>query len=330
MDMKNNLLLRMANTIVANLDNTESAGLFHGKAGLCLFLYRYAAFSGREIYTETASMLLDDIFRMLNPSVPSGVTDGLSGIGCALCDLLKEGLVEGGADVLRDLDDTLLRSTRDRFRQEMAAPVPLLSSGLYLLRRMELQKDSVESLWVGNVVEDIRFVTTASRRDYRPKLSLLHSMLHVLHKLYAMTDTDRDILHALTGEVLELAGKAVTGGRSRQVDIALFRTELERLPDTLQSAKDKVRALPEMCGADRKTIPPESWYDDLWWYLLYGVAPVPDTTEEELTAFINRKMEDAFFDDTTVNSRLAAMGLWMMKTMENKKEKQPTKMQIKA
>ena len=314
--MKDNLLMRMANTIVANLDNTESAGLFHGKAGLCFFLYRYAAFSDHEIYTETASILLDDILRMLNPSMTSGVADGLAGIGCALCDLLKEGLVEGDADVLHDLDDILLHSTRDRFRQEMATPVPMLSSGLYLLRRMELQKDSVESLWVGNVVEDIRFVTTASRRDYRPKLSLLHSMLHVLRRLYEMTDTDMDILHALAGEVLELTGKAVTEERFRQVDLALFRTELERLPDTLQSVKDKIMILPEMCEADRNAIPPESWYDNLWGYLLYGVSPVPDVTEKGLTAFVNRKMVDAFFDDTTVNSKLAAVGLWMMKVMK--------------
>ncbi len=34
----NQLLLKIANTLVANLANTESPGLFDGKMGACLFL----------------------------------------------------------------------------------------------------------------------------------------------------------------------------------------------------------------------------------------------------------------------------------------------------
>ena len=37
--MKSTLLMRIANAVMANYDNTEKEGLFDGKMGLCLFFY---------------------------------------------------------------------------------------------------------------------------------------------------------------------------------------------------------------------------------------------------------------------------------------------------
>lgn len=42
----NKILQQIANTIVANLANTESIGLFDGKLGIALFLCRYSRYSG--------------------------------------------------------------------------------------------------------------------------------------------------------------------------------------------------------------------------------------------------------------------------------------------
>ena len=43
------ILQQIANTIVANLKNTELIGLFNGKIGIALFLYKYAHNSGSTV-----------------------------------------------------------------------------------------------------------------------------------------------------------------------------------------------------------------------------------------------------------------------------------------
>ena len=77
--MKSTLLMRIANTIMANYDNTEKTGLFDGKMGLCLFFYNCSKYTGCEYYAKTASVLLDEVFKGLNPSMSPSVTDVLTG-----------------------------------------------------------------------------------------------------------------------------------------------------------------------------------------------------------------------------------------------------------
>ena len=90
----NETLQRIANTIVVNLANTEPIGLFDGKIGVCLFLYRYARYSGNGIYERIASNLLDEIFNQLKPDLSPSAIDGVSGIGLGLTNLIKDGFLE--------------------------------------------------------------------------------------------------------------------------------------------------------------------------------------------------------------------------------------------
>ena len=45
----NELLRKIANTVIANLDNTTEIGLFKGRMGLTIFLYEYARYSGNSV-----------------------------------------------------------------------------------------------------------------------------------------------------------------------------------------------------------------------------------------------------------------------------------------
>ena len=49
-DSMKNILMRLANTIVANLDNTIDDSLIDGKTGVALFLYEYGSYSGCSVY----------------------------------------------------------------------------------------------------------------------------------------------------------------------------------------------------------------------------------------------------------------------------------------
>ena len=101
------ILQQIANTIVANLKNTESIGLFNGKIGIALFLYKYAHYSGSTVYEEIASELLDDVFNQLKPNISPSIVDGLGGIGHGLSVLLGEHFVES------DPEDNCLLYTSD-------------------------------------------------------------------------------------------------------------------------------------------------------------------------------------------------------------------------
>ena len=114
--MQSTLLMRIANTVMANYDNTEKVGLFDGKMGLCLFFYNCSRYTGCEYYAKTASVLLDEVFMSLNPSMSPSVTDGVAGIGCGIVSLLHDGFVEPeGEDILGHVDAVLLRDMPDKF-----------------------------------------------------------------------------------------------------------------------------------------------------------------------------------------------------------------------
>ena len=176
------ILQQIANTIVANLKNTESIGLFNGKIGIALFLYNYAHYSGSTVYEEIASELLDDVFNQLKPNISPSIVDGLGGIGHGLSVLLGEHLVESDPEdnVLNDIDKILLCDIRSSSMKELRSFYPLYSSGLYLLSRLYYDKATVDQAWVTNVIVQANLVLTDCIRQQKfgmLRLSYLNSIL---------------------------------------------------------------------------------------------------------------------------------------------------------
>lgn len=310
--MMSKLLQQIANTIVANLSNTEPIGLFHGKIGICLFLYKYARFSGNKVYEEISSSLLDDVFEQLKPNLSPSVVNGLAGIGYSLAILLRECFLESdsGDDVLYDIDDLLLSDTKISLLKEVHFPIPLYSSGIYLLSRFPLYQDVNRKQWDDVICDVIEFIKQRTQKGYFLKLSLLNSLLFIFSEIYTLIESDKNKINSLLKEVLRLSMLCIRQKAYGEIDVWLLRQNLEKLPiDVKELSSEIIKELNQFEDLS-DDISMESWFDNLWWNILYKI-PIPFFSDE-IIDFVEENMKNSFYDDTTINSKLAGIGLLLM------------------
>ena len=205
----NELLRKIANTVIANLDNTTEIGLFKGRMGLTIFLYEYARYSGNSVYEKMADTLIDRIYTQFKPGISFSMIDGSASIGIGLSYLLRNHFIEGNIDnILQDLDRKLLDSSEDVLFKETTSTIPVFSSGAYLLSRLPLCSVEQKEKWIMNIIDTgISFMwKIIIRKKFEPKLSLLNSMFLVYNQLMKYNIDKENVLQCMkhAKEVLPL------------------------------------------------------------------------------------------------------------------------------
>ncbi len=307
------LIQKIANTVVANLDNTTEIGLFKGKMGLSVFLYAYAKYSGSSVYENMADQLIDEIYARIKPNISPSLIDGSAGIGCGLCYLLQNHYIEGNPDhVLRDLDKQLLNNAEAIITKESTSPTPVFSSGVYLLSRLSLcnaeqrQKRIIEMIDVG-----IFFMwEVVQRKNFVPKLSFLNSMFLVYYRL-SKENIETENVKQLQKDLLRLSISAIEQQQYQLSDIILLRYILKLISDgDCIDYKCRLESLLLSIGIDTSNI--EEWNNILWWYFVYGIYFL-DYSLEDITNYVDQKMLDYSFDIDIINNQFAVLGLVLLK-----------------
>ena len=311
----NQLLLKIANTLVANLANTESPGLFDGKMGVSLFLYRYARHSGYKEYENIASDLLDEVFRQLSPGLSPSPLNGTSGIGWGISTLLKEKFLEASPEdaVFSYVDEALLRNVRNPLAKELSFPISVFSPGVYLLARMSWQKDNVENAWIAGIMDNARSIlANAPQKKKILKLSLLTSMLYTFNGLYKYMEINKGGIKKIIDEVLALCIQAIDDRNYQDIDILLLKQLLKEIPsgweESVQQIQEKLIRVKCFEGVGTLDV----WYDNAWWGILYHVPIVADLSVEEVRPYLEHKMRNSYYDASTVNGKLSSAGIWLM------------------
>jgi len=154
MERKEMLLRKIANTIVANLNNIPSDGLFYGKTGVSMFLFAYSRLAGIKQYGMFAGRLLDDVLMSDKSGMTSGIADGYAGIGVGLVWLLKHGFIEiKEGNVLKVFDDLLLEKIDESRRLDKLYGQNVFSAGIYWKWRKPLCKEKDTVKWEEKIKE---------------------------------------------------------------------------------------------------------------------------------------------------------------------------------
>lgn len=315
-----NTIKRIANTIIANLDNSQEIGLFNGKMGISIFLYKYAAYSGEKVYSDIADDLIDEISSKITSDFSPSAMDGIASIGYGFSLLLKEHLLEGDLDdVLFDIDKRLLQNAKSALLKEMSFPIPVYSSGIYLLSRISFDGSERENKWIAGTIEmAIYFITTCViEKKYNPKLSLLNSMLFVFSRLYEKNEYSRINSYQLLDDILTLALNTIKSKQQTNPDLMLFRQMISILPERLIL---KYKAEMEQLNLAKVSIDDiESWNNNLWWSFLYNVISKERFSKNEIKQYVDKKLLESSFELMTINNQLAILGLWLMQIEKNEK-----------
>lgn len=98
----------------------------------------------------------------------------------------------------------------------------------------------------------------------------------------------------------------------QDIDIVLLKHFIKRLPWALKEEGllliNKIEYVKCFVGGDQLDI----WYDNLWWSILYDVPVVEELSLSDIEPYMDKKIQDSFYDEMTVNNKLSAVGLWIM------------------
>ena len=135
--MKDLILMQIANCLSANVQKLMNPGLLEGKMGVAVFLYHYARYSGRMTYSHFADNLIKEILKSTS-RLQISFSSGLSGIGWGIDHLLKEDFIKTNDDILKLLDNNIIRYIQLRADEDM------LDGCIYLtFSRPELLDDTL-------------------------------------------------------------------------------------------------------------------------------------------------------------------------------------------
>ena len=299
MTNKDKILLKIANTIVANLGNTTEIGLMTGKTGISLFLYEYARFSGVEFYEDIANNLLEDVFHELKPSLPPSIINGTPGIGWAIITMLKNGFIEyDDNELMEDIDKSIFSNAQTLIEEELKSSHPAFSVGLYLSKRLEYS-DICYNEKVTNIVADIKRIINSlliNRKDL-PKL-FLASLYFVMDKLYSLSFVSKEELSNIKKHVLRYSTPTNVGSLN---SYCAFENKIINFV----TDRHKFTNISNDIAAD--CMP----FDFGWWLLIYETY----SKAGKSTHFVEYEhhLKDCFYDIHSANAKLSAFGLKIIK-----------------
>lgn len=306
------IVRRIANTVVANLDNTTEIGLFKGKMGVSVFLYEYAKYSGSIVYEKMADQLIDDIYARIKPNISASLIDGSAGIGCGLCYLLQNHYIEGDTDdILRDLDKQLLSNCEDTIMKELTFSTPVFSSGVYLLSRLPLCNEEQQKKWVTDIIDAGIFFMweIVQRKNCVPKLSFLNSMFLVYNRLSQENIQKENVLQ-LQKDMLRLSINAIEKQYYQLSDLFLLKYILTIASDNVYgNYKSRLESVLFSINVDTANI--EEWNNILWWYFVHDIKKI-DYSKDDIISYIDKKMLDYSFDIEIINSQFSVLGIMLL------------------
>lgn len=165
-------LQQIANTILLNTRQINNLGLLDGKIGITLFLYHYSQINGNSIYRNYADELFDEIFNNLYDTMPADFSNGLTGIGWCIQNLLKNKIIAVNyGKILEEIDATLKNVKHSDILRDINIECPFCSKGIYFLERNK--KNRLEDIL--NILNQ-----TLDQNTKVLSLSYLNSILYII------------------------------------------------------------------------------------------------------------------------------------------------------
>ena len=145
----NERLQRIANALLLNASFIPNLGLLNGKMGIVIFFFHYARYTGKEVYSNYAGELIDEIYEEIHADSPIDFADGIAGIGWGLEYLIKNGFVEAELnETLAEIDAKIISVCKAGFQKENNILTGLAGTGFYLLTRIKSFEDKKSSIFI--------------------------------------------------------------------------------------------------------------------------------------------------------------------------------------
>lgn len=133
---KNTYLLRIARHLMLYSSSGGELGLYHGKMGIVLFFVYYSRYTEKEMYTDYAREILNDIVEKIHQNMNYSFEFGLCGIGWGVAHLIENNFMEGDPDeLLSDIDLKVMEYNLKQIK-DVSVDQGVLGIGYYIESRI--------------------------------------------------------------------------------------------------------------------------------------------------------------------------------------------------
>lgn len=297
--IKNRLLQSIANTLSLYAYHIQDAGLAKGKAGVMLFLYAYARYSGKEYYSDFAGEMLDGLLKNAR-TLPLDFDNGLSGVGWCVDWLLKNGHVGGNPDkVLVPVDRDLIG------RMGYEKVVPNLSMAVYWAARVLDAGAGIEkslNAFCAYLLDGLE------NGQHRFTLRLANDVLHFLNGIGRRTD--KETMEKIRARLRPILQEVFVRQAFCQADLHVFsQIRTKNAPD-IRLEDDVERDIAFGLAAPLSV---EQGIKTVWRQLVYfGKSSCPLPEDRMIQDFVDRNLQRVQTEDFVLDGGLAGVGWWML------------------
>lgn len=302
----NNLLQRIANTLVLYSYHINDNGLFTGRTGIIYYLYNYSYYVGNEYYSDFAGDLLDKVLKASN-GLSNDFEHGLTGIGWIVSRLLRENLVDGEPNkVLQNVDKKVFS------RIACDPEISLLGHAIYLLERLKFDPDGLNLL---EQIDNILKICENGLQKYVGKISLYHinSVLYFLiaidkeRKYFDRVENIRKLLPNVLKRIIDQRLYDAT-------DQLIFNQLIENVGTVYLPRWNYIRLYQFLKMIDY-TDPVERYiYTARMQEIYFGIASINAPSDQQINDFIDRKQESITLDGFLYQKGLAGLGCAILKS----------------
>lgn len=135
-----NILQRIVFHIMANSLFMKEIGLFHGKIGIAIMLYKYGRTQNNSLYMEFADELIEQVCDDIHHDMPINIEHGLCGVAWGLIYLIENKFIQGDLDeILCEIDEKIMEISPLRIKDQ-SFKTGLAGIHMYIQLRNETSK----------------------------------------------------------------------------------------------------------------------------------------------------------------------------------------------
>jgi len=302
MEIHDQILRKIANTLFSNMQKMPYLGLFSGRLGPALFFFYYGRYSNKYIYSIIANDCIDAIYGKIH-NMTKEFADGLTGFGWTINHIVENHFVETDDDnTLDEVDEIVKNMDISNFMYEMSSETPLCSKGLYAIARND--KDFITSTLM-------QCKELLEQKDIRFSLCYLNSVLHIVIRAYK-ADIElalcRYLIEAIYGHVASTLEKK----HYSESDLVTLQHFIRHIGQDI-SEPAKWKLLLEDIKISQKAI-----LSSCWNYLIYGESGLKQVNISDINMFVDDLICNLRYQDLALYSGLSGLGIELIKLNENR------------
>lgn len=183
--MHEKYISRIANILSINLQRVKRTGIVEGSLGIAMFLYEYSRISGYDSYSRMADEIVEYSIEKYLPKADRPFSYGIYGFAWAIHTFEERGFIELEENAFSDIHKlTSLKYSKYDVENDMRAPFPLFSLGLYSAKRGD---DSIKERAV-DALEVVRSELKAEECDACYILSIIYFLRECLNHNFKIDD----------------------------------------------------------------------------------------------------------------------------------------------